>query len=179
MARLFEEPICAGWVYPCSLGDIRNRLTLLPEVDLLGLWAVGLAAATRKDCSANGRYCFSERPTIRLYSYPDTYTYRQPMTTKRVHIEVGLAVEREFGMEVDKIGGRYVCRWSAADLKRFILEHVLLHEVGHHVYHWRRKEQGQTFRPSWRESEQSAESYAVSGTRAADCGDPSVEGNLV
>ena len=165
IVKWFEEPISAGWIYPCSLGEIQDRLTYLSESDLVGLWAIGLAAATRWDCSANGRYRFSERPTIRLYSYPDTYTYRQPPQMKRADIDVGLAVEREFGMDVDQMGGRYVCRWTAANLKRFTLEHVLLHEVGHHVYHWRRKEQGHTFRLSWRESEQLAESYALRHAR--------------
>lgn len=159
--RLFEEPIPAGWVYPCLLEDIQDRLTHLPEADLTGLWAVGLAAATRRDCWANGRYRFSGRPTIRLYSYAATYDYRLPPQTKRADVDAGLAVEREFGMGVEQVGGHYVCRWDAADLKRFTLEYVLLHEVGHHVYHWRRKEQGHEFRPSRRESEQSAESYAL------------------
>jgi len=165
MTRLSEEPIQAGWVYPCSLGDIQDRLTRLPEADLRGLWAVGSAAATRRDCWANGRYRFSEQPTIRLYSHPATYIHRQPPQTKRAHIDVGLAVEQDFGMLVDRVGARYVCRWTAADLRRFTLEHVLLHEVGHHVYHWRRKEQGHAFRPSLRESEQSAESYALRHAR--------------
>ncbi len=159
--RLFEEPLPGGWVYPCSLEDIRDRLAHLPEADLAGLWAVGLAAATRRDCRANGRYRLGEKPTIRLYSYPATYTYRQPPHTKRADIDEGLAIEREFGMCVEQVGGRYVCRWEAAGLKRFTLEHVLLHEVGHHVYHWRRRQQGHEFRPSRRESEQLAESYAL------------------
>jgi len=63
MVKWFEEPISTGWVYPCSLGEIQDRLTYLPESDLVGLWAIGLAAATHRDCSANGRYRFSERPT--------------------------------------------------------------------------------------------------------------------
>ena len=63
MVKWFEEPISTGWVYPCSLGEIQDRLTYLPESDLVRLWAIGLAAATRWDCSANGRYRFSERPT--------------------------------------------------------------------------------------------------------------------
>lgn len=163
--KLFKEPICAGWVYPCSLEDIQVRLMHLPEADLTGLCAVGLAAATRKDCWANGRYRFSERPTIRLYSYPATYAYKQPPQTKRADIDVGLAVEREFGMGVEQVGGRYLCRWNVADLKRFTLEHVLLHEVGHHVYHWQRKQQGYQFRPSRREAEQLAESYALRHAR--------------
>jgi len=163
--RLFEEPIPTGWVYPCSLEDIQDRLTHLPETDLMGLWAVGLAVATRRDCWANGRYRFSERPTIRLYAYLASYAYKQPPQTKRADVEVGLAVERGFGMVVERVGGRYLCRWNAADLKRFMLEHVLLHEVGHHVYHWRRKQQDHEFRPSWRESEQLAESYALRHAR--------------
>jgi len=161
MINFFEEALTPGWVYPCSLADIQERLTQLPEQDLAGLWAVGLAAATRKDCWVNGRYRFAEKPTIRLYSYAETLSYRLPPQMKPVDIEVGLMVERDFGMTVERKGGRYLCHWVADDLRKFTLEHVLLHEIGHHVHAGKRKEQGYNPRTYRHEEEQWAESYAL------------------
>ena len=64
------------------------------------------------------------------------------------------------GMQVEKVGGRWYCRWSAEDLRLFMLEHVLIHEVGHHVQCTQRQRQGVDPWPSRRVSEQFAEAYA-------------------
>ncbi len=69
-------------------------------------------------------------------------------------------MELQFGMTVERHGSRYTCAWSADNLRRFILEHVLLHEVGHHVYHLQRRERGLPYHPNTVESEQFAEAYA-------------------
>lgn len=158
--RIFEEPLPAGWVYPCTVDDLREQLRTLSPVDLRGLHAVGLAAATRRDRRANGRYSFSPRPVIRLYSFPADLQYKLPAGTHVGQIERGLAVELDFGARVEQIGRRYYVYWEAPHLHRFILEHVLPHEVGHHVYHTRRREAGYVFKPGTRESEQFAEAYA-------------------
>jgi hypothetical protein len=70
-------------------------------------------------------------------------------------------VELAFGMRVEQIGRRWVCRWSADDLLRFILEHVLIHEVGHHVDWRERTRAGFTRVPSLAAREQFAEDYAL------------------
>ncbi|MBV9849207.1 MAG: hypothetical protein JO250_05915 [Armatimonadetes bacterium] len=158
---VFERPLPAGWVYPCSTADIAQRLSLLPARDLEGLWAVGLVPATRKDCWANGRYFPGERPTIHLYSFRDTLSYRQPPHTRRADVERGLAVELAYGMHVEQTGGRFLCRWDADSLRRFILGHVLLHEVGHHVYQRQRQQQDPPLLLRTRASEQFAEDYAL------------------
>ena len=156
----FEEPIPPGWVYPCSTVDLRRCLTRLPPRDLAGLEAVGLAAATRKDCSANGRYFSWPRPTIRIYSWPESLAFKMPPHTRQGQVEPWLAVELEFGMRIERIGGRYHCRWHADNLRRFILEHVLLHEVGHHVSARERMLSGHGRRLRTHVSEQLAEHYA-------------------
>ena len=51
--------------------------------------------------------------------------------------------------------------WSAEDLRCFIVEHVLLHELGQHVYFWRRQQQGLTYHPNMPGAEQFAEDYAL------------------
>src|SRR5207253_11105638 len=124
----------------CTVDDIRHQLSTLPAQDLDGLWAVGLVASTRKDCSANGRYYAGGnryhaggRPIIHLHSYPETRTYKLPAGTREGDMETGFVIERHFGMRVEKVGSRWYCRWSAEDLRRFVLEHVLIHEVGHPV----------------------------------------------
>lgn len=159
--HFFEQPCPAGWVYPCSLDDVTLCLARLPAEDIEGLWAVGLAPSTRKDCAVNARYFFGERPTIRLYSHPDALQFKLPPNTKQIDVNWGLCMELEYGMKVERQGSRFVCKWSAADLRLFILEHVLVHEVGHHVYHQRRRRQGVASFPSRVESEQFAEAYAL------------------
>ncbi len=159
--HFFERECPAGWVYPCSLDDMRDCLARLPEQDLEGLWAVGLMPATRKDCWADGRYYFGNRPTIHLLSYPDTLRFRQPARTKQGNVENGFTVQQQYGMRVERAGSRFVCAWSADDLRRFVVEHVLLHEVGHHVYFRHRRQQGYVYRPHTVEAEQFAEAYAL------------------
>jgi hypothetical protein len=164
--HLFERPCPAGWVYPCSLEDISERLSRLPEQDLAGLWSVGLVPSTRKDCGANGRYCYTgERPEINLFSYPDSLRFKLMAHTRLGEIHRCLAVERQYGMGIEAIGTRYVCVWSPEDLRRFMVEHVLLHEVGHHIYHRDRRLQEYRYNPRTTESEQFAEAYAVRHSR--------------
>lgn len=158
--RFFSEPLPAGWVYPCTLEDIRAQLSRLPPEDLRGLHAVGLVPSTRRDQPANARYCYSPHPVIRLYSFLADLRYKLPARTRGGDIESGLAVELEYGLQVEQVGSRYTVRWEARHLRRFILEHVLPHEVGHHVYHTRRQVAGYVFRPGTVESEQFAEAYA-------------------
>ncbi len=158
--HFFEQPICDGWIYPCTLEEIKQRLSCFAVQDLEGIWAVGLAASTRKDHNANGRYLFGKKPSILLYSYPASYCFKLFPHTKRHDIEEKLAVELEYGMTVEQVGSRFVCHWQPEDLRRFILIHVLSHEVGHHIYHRQRQLQGLVHRSHTVESEQFAEAYA-------------------
>jgi hypothetical protein len=158
--NVFQRPCPPGWVYPCMLDDVCDRLCALPDADLEGLWAVGLVPATRKDCSVDARYYYWPRPTVHLYSLPACLSMKQPRHLKRADIERGLAVEMAYGMQVTQVGSRYVCTWDVADLRRFVVQHVLLHEIGHHVYHWRRQRANYPYRPGTKESEQFAEAYA-------------------
>jgi hypothetical protein len=152
--RFFEEPLYRGWTYPCSIADLEGRLGDLPTRDIEGLWAIGLVAATRKDCGSNARYLCGPRASIRIYSLDSSLSYRLPPHTKPHDVERGLSEELAFGMRVVHDGSRFIRQWSVEDLRHFILEHVLLHEVGHHAFYKRF---------GWRPpgaSEQFAEDYA-------------------
>jgi hypothetical protein len=57
-------------------------------------------------------------------------------------MESGLELEMEYGMRIEQRGSRWYSVWSFETLRRFVLEHVLLHEIGHHVFHRDRAERG-------------------------------------
>ena len=159
--RFFERPLLPGWIYPCTLDYIQTRLAQLPEEDLEGLWAVGLAPSTRNDWKANARYIFGERPVIYIFSFAASLTFKQPAHVKRSEIESGLAIELAYGMQVQRVGSRWLCQWEPENLRRFIVEHVLLHEVGHHVHYRQRARVGIHRPPAHRDTEQFAEAYAL------------------
>lgn len=127
----------------------------------MGLWAVGLVPSTRKDFNANARYFSGDKPTIYIYSYPATLRFRLPAHCKQADIQQSFVVEYEFGMTVEREGNRPVCVWTGDGLRRFVVEHVLPHEVGHHVYHRQREQQRLVYRPKTTVSEQFAETYAL------------------
>ncbi|HEY3268179.1 MAG TPA: hypothetical protein VGM37_14750 [Armatimonadota bacterium] len=54
--------------------------------------------------------------------------------TRPHNIEQWYRHELAFGMRVEQRGGRYVGVWEPGDLRRYVACHVLLHEVGHHVF---------------------------------------------
>jgi hypothetical protein len=135
MVKVIEKPLHPGWVYPCTVEEIEQQLLTFPPEDLAGLAAICLVPAILKELKAwgvNGRYHRS-RASICLFGCPDSFSYKFPKGWKRHHVEPDLVVERSFGMRVEQIGRRWFCRWDREDWRRFVLEHVLPHEIGHHV----------------------------------------------
>jgi hypothetical protein len=134
MVRVFEKPLHPGWIYPCTVEEIEQQLLTFPPEDLAGLAVICLVPALRRDLQdwgVDGRY-YRSKAKICLYGWPDPPTYKYAKGTKRHHL-AHLDVERSFGMQVEQIGTRWYCRWHREDWRRFVLEHVLPHEIGHHV----------------------------------------------
>ncbi|MDQ2686240.1 MAG: SMP-30/gluconolactonase/LRE family protein [Armatimonadota bacterium] len=103
-----------------------------------------------------------------MYSYRETLCYRQPPHITRGDIEHFWVVELSYGMQITQEGSRWVCQWEAEALRRFTVEHVLLHEIGHHVCFRQRRQEG--FQGPLRHipSEQFAEDYALRLQRLID-----------
>jgi hypothetical protein len=158
--RLFERPVLPGWMYPCTLDQIREQLARVPAADLVGLSAVGLVPATRKDCSAYAYHHWDGMSVIHICSQPESLSWKLYPHAKWGHIEHYFAVELGFGMEVERTGSRWRVRWHSEDLRRYILEHVLLHEIGHHVQKMQRLSEGLRSRLPVVVREQFAEAYA-------------------
>ena len=162
---LFERPLPDGWVYPCTLDDIRQQLALVPEQDTEGLLAVGLAAPKREDRRYHGTYWYwswrMKTPAIHLYAWPASLSFK----TRR-HYSVGevqqcFAVELSYGMRTERAGSRLLCRWEPECLRQYAAEHVLLHEIGHHVQRRQRLRVALSSFPGHTASEQFADGYAL------------------
>src|SRR5437762_343273 len=82
MISLFEEPLLPGWLYPCTLTDIRRRLDEFPPADLSELQSVGLVASTRRNNKADAIYLQQPHPRIHIYSYPASLEFKLPLNTK-------------------------------------------------------------------------------------------------
>lgn len=173
MAHLFARELLEGWIFPCSLDDIREQLESVPASDLEGLWAIGLVPSTRKNSSAHGRYLPGDKPVIHLHSFRDTFEYRLPSWVRVSRLISGLEVEQSYGMQLIEGGSRLVCKWAPEDLRRFVVEHVLLHEIGHHVFHTQRRAHGLRDCPGNHVCEQFAEAYAL---RMRTAPQPSTDG---
>lgn len=163
---VFERPCPEGWVYPCTLEDLRARLDEFSLGDVAGIWAVGLVPATRRDHDAYARYLCGDKPAVHVYSLPDDLRFRQPQGARRGRLEHYMKMELAFGMAVCREGARLVCQWTAESLRRFVLEYVLPHEIGHHVLHRERHGVGLPCHSTEQDMEQRADAYALRQVRA-------------
>jgi hypothetical protein len=166
MPALFERPIPPGWVYACTLEQIERQLATFPAEDLEGLHAAGLVPATRKDNNTYGLYSYRSKPVIHLYSGPASGTDRLRSGSRRDHAVSASRVEMGFGLRIREEEGRVYRLWEPEDLARFMLEFVLAHEVGHHVMHRQRLQQGWKPCPATRVCEQFADAYAMRYVRS-------------
>jgi hypothetical protein len=164
---VFERPLPSGSKhhYPCTVEDIRRQLALVPEYDLEGLWAVGLSPLIAAKANSYATYYRWHRPmrkpVILLYSIKEAGGITFPMRFNPGHIEQRFRVERRYGMEMERKGNRVLCRWPAENGRRFLAEHVLLHEIGHHVQYQQRWRAGLRRWLPVQDKEQFAEDYAL------------------
>lgn len=160
MLHLFEEALAEGNIYPCTLSDISQVLDRLPSKYLEELNGVGFTPSSRYHKNANAIYDYKSH-TIIIYPYPSSLRYKQPRHISFSDAINCMHIEIAFGMRVEKHGARVECVWEADNLKRFILCHVLLHELGHHVYYLQRKNDGYRYEPITHVHEQFAEDFAL------------------
>lgn len=157
--KLYEEPLLEGCAYPCNLTGIKETLRQLPEEDIDGIVSIGLVHGRRKD-GANARYFYEPKPKIEIYSYPDSLSFRIGRNHGKQALIKYYEVEMSFGMAIEDRDGVWHAQWTPESLERFLLQHVLLHEIGHHVYRWQVLSFSNRQKPNSEASERYAEDYA-------------------
>ena len=164
---IFERPLPGGKKhrYPCTVNEIRRQLALVPEYDLEGLWAIGLWPCDFYHSDAYATYFrrhYPERkPMIVVWSDAGGLQFKLRRRCDPGYVERWFHVEAEYDIQMDNSGARTVCRWSKEDLSRYLVEHVLLHEIGHHVQYQQRQRSKLARRLPSNLQEQFAEDYAI------------------
>lgn len=131
---IYDLPLAAGFIRPYLSTDVRTALEAVPVPFLNGLRGVYLLGGRKRQLqtasSSLFRYGCYVRGSIFLHAFP----------TSLLRMALGGAItpsqRREFeavGAVVESAGRSTSVTFGDDSLRRFFLEDVLLHEVGHHV----------------------------------------------
>ena len=128
--RFYTDPLPRGMVYPCTIGDLKRQLRRVPSEYVAGLVEVRLCNQVRNNVGIDADY--GDGGFLRVFPYPEGLTYPASPTPHAPSDREWL----QWGAQLFEQNGMRYLRWSPDVLKRFILDHVLLHELGHH-YLWK------------------------------------------
>jgi len=131
---VFERPLNERFARPFDAQDVCEVIEQLAPDLVAGLRAVILLGGTKKQDLVSysglfhwGCYCWD-----RIYLHP----YPRRRLAYWLGTRVDPRYEREYGpsgVEILEQGGYYRLVWSEASLRRYYLDNVLLHEIGHHA----------------------------------------------
>jgi hypothetical protein len=124
--RYIVDPLPKGYAYPCTIEDIREKLDSLPAETLRNISVVHLCNQVKMNPGVDAHIYDSSH--IRIYPVPEklrrSYGRRKP--------NPACAQERlEFGAYWQKIDNQWFLCWDRDSLRDYILNHILLHEIGH------------------------------------------------
>jgi hypothetical protein len=150
------------YFFPIGEDEVRRELAHLPSKDWRGITHIWFRRFKKTDYEANELplaefSCGSGVRLITLYPWPRSLEWghgdkKPPAALRRV-------LER-YGAELAIRDGEWISRWEEPALKNFYVEHLLFHEIGHHVdwysRHWSKANR--------RTLEEAADQYAFGKT---------------
>ncbi|WPH23473.1 hypothetical protein [Variovorax paradoxus] len=131
---LLQDNPSRDYVFPVSVEEAAAALERLPAQHREGITHIWLRGRTRHqagpDASLAEFICGSGVRVVVLYAWPAdgvlTLGRRQPPRGEIAHFI-------RFGGVLRQTRGSWTISFEMAGLRRFYLEHLLCHEVGHHV----------------------------------------------
>jgi hypothetical protein len=88
--------------------------------------------------------------TIMVYAVPDDFKFSWPFHPGNEFMQECA----RWGARWQKLGREWYCYWDRENYGRYVLDHVLLHEIGHHMDDYHRRRTGDSV-------ERFAERYAL------------------
>jgi hypothetical protein len=120
---VIADALLPGWQHPCTAGDLERVLGELPTVWTARLTSVRLTYHPEWDAHAR-----TDRARIEI-----SYVVDQALHAPGELI-VDSPEEVQFGARIEGRGNERCFAWPDHDtLRTYILRHVLIHELGHHV----------------------------------------------
>ncbi|RJP19156.1 MAG: hypothetical protein C4520_13275 [Candidatus Abyssobacteria bacterium SURF_5] len=124
--RFMEDPLPKGYVYPCTIEDIKQKLNSLAPEMLRNISTIHLCNQVKMNPGVDAH--IYDGSDIRIYPVPEKlrwyYGKRKP--------NPACAQERlEFGAYWQTTDEGWFLCWDRDNLREYILNHILLHEIGH------------------------------------------------
>jgi hypothetical protein len=121
--RLFREALPDGWQYPCTGEELAAQLRELPAA-----WTARLRSVRLTFHPEWGFHARTDRSRIEI-NYVVDAALRAPTPIVEEALE-----ELTFGARFETIAGTRCLVWRDREsLRTYILGHILIHELGHHV----------------------------------------------
>ena len=124
--RYIIDPLPKGYIYPCSINDIRAKLGELSSKTLRNISVIHLCNQVKMNPGTDAH--IYDGTHIRIYPVPEklrwNYGWNKP--------NPALAQERlEFGAYWRKLDDEWWLCWDKDLVRDYFLNHVLIHEIGH------------------------------------------------
>ncbi|WP_431113049.1 hypothetical protein [Variovorax paradoxus] len=154
---LLQDNPSRDYVFPVSVEEVAAALECLPAHHREGITHIWLRKRARRECGPDASLaefsCGSGVRVVVLYAWPADGALqlgrRKPPPGEIAHFL------RYQGVLIQK-RGNWAIHFDTAALRRFYLEHLLCHEVGHHVDWYAR----QWSKANSKEVEAAADQYA-------------------
>ncbi len=162
---LLEDNPSRDFFFPMSGQEVVEALQSLPKRDYNGITHIWLRRLKKSDFINHAQplawfSCGSGVRLITLYPWPTSmelsYGPRRP--SNRVFNEV-----TRYGGDIRKRGRDWISKWTLPALRRFYLQGILFHEVGHHIDQYYRHFTDANVK----ETEEFADQYALAKTATA------------
>ena len=159
---LIQDNPSRDFFFPLNAEETLAAINALPKKDVEGITHIWLRRIKKKDYVEQAQplawfICGSGVRLITLFPWPNDMILRYG-TTKPSRKKITEA--EQFGAKIDKIDQIWVSRWTLEAVRKFYIQKIIFHEVGHHVdwynRNWSKSNRNQV--------EEFADQYAIAMT---------------
>jgi hypothetical protein len=138
---LIEDNPSRDFFFPVSVEEVNEAIKELPKDDYRGITHIWLRRIKKSDFVTNEQplaefICGSGVRVIILYPWPKDMCIRFAKKPSSRRIKESL----KYGIQLEKVHNVWVFEWNLPALRKFYINGLLYHEVGHHVdwyfRHW-------------------------------------------
>ncbi len=162
---VIEENPSRDFFFPLTAVQTVTALKALPKRDYEGITHVWLRRASKSDFIDGSQplatfICGSGVRVITLYPWP--INMMLPYGSKRPSNRIVNEVEG-YGAKIKQVGKGWFSEWDLDGLRKYYIQAILYHEVGHHIDWYYRHWSG----PNQKAAEDYADQYAIAKTATA------------
>jgi hypothetical protein len=129
----FEEKSHNSFIVPVTLQDLKSEYSKIPgslRAGLKGIFLLGGTSKIQNTSKTNFRFGTYWNNCIFIHPYPKNLMEKSYAKSPRPHV---LNDYKRVGAEVDVKNGGVRVKFTKKALREFYLRDVFIHEMGHHV----------------------------------------------